>query len=462
MVHLWIGIVSMWAFPAHATPGTEPLRGAEVRTRQGTPCTAYLYADPHARDLPLVAKTSGTGVYTTADGLARTEAALVETREAAYVTVDKPGIHATNPGTDAFTVEDDVYNRYSPTDLADCLYGAIHWAHSQPEVAPEGPLVLRGHSEGAGVVLQTALILHENNQDTNLRGILTSGTPIGSFTEQITEQAGKAGAKRLYEAALAGDDAYLRDRASVGAAAFIEMVNAPPIQDILATAEQAGLTAPIQMFHGERDDAVPVATVKTYYLEQWQRPRSADRRNLHVSLRVYPGCLHLPCPAMSADLQAATRMALHPLTTDPPNTTPVDLPVSADEISRFSGRYRMFGVLMALDATVRGEQLLLQADNDVIVLHRQDDVRFQFAHLPAAEIVFSPEAGRFALVQGETRIPFRRTGKSRFAPLPIKTADLPPAPPPSTATLVWDNTPTTETPVHTPDNNTPAPSAAPE
>jgi len=122
----------------------------------------------------------GTGTGTSARLPAEMQE-LLASRPAAFVTFDKPGVHATFGDPASVRIDDGPFQRHTQGTLLDCARQAL-----QLSLARYGPAIrwhLRGHSEGALL----ALFLFDELLDTDpslaqhVKTLILSGLPLEPF-----------------------------------------------------------------------------------------------------------------------------------------------------------------------------------------------------------------------------------------------------------------------------------------
>lgn len=376
----------------------------------------YLHAHPDATGLPLVLTALGSGIYTSVDTLLPVEEA-VEAGRVALLTLDKPGLTPDPEDPAEVRIDDAAYDDYTRADLVDCAAAAIAWARAAPAVAPTGPLVLFGHSEGTLVVLSLLDRLHATApaEAERVRGLLLSGTPTRDLRSTLEDQVGTGGARRLEARARGGDDATVRAATDVGAGTMADLIDAPGYEALLGALAARGVTTPITLFHGEDDRNCDPEAVRASVGDRWARHHPADRRPLRVGLRRYPDAGHHGSAELVADLALHAEVALLGLGPYAPPTAAadgvVDLPVPAADRARLEGSYGpRKGPVPRVNVVARGDQLVAQpAGQPLLTLLHQGGLRFVADLDPAIAIQFDPD-GQLILEQGGGRFVLPRVG----------------------------------------------------
>jgi alpha-beta hydrolase superfamily lysophospholipase len=401
---------------APATARAAPLAQTTVQAASGRSCLAFLQASPGAQGLPLVVASHGSGIYTNVHDRFPVGDA-VRAGRVALLSVDKPGVRPNPDKPGEPLVDDPAYNAYTRADLVDCAAAGLAWARSQPAVAPEGPLVFFGHSEGALVALALLDQLHAKApaEAARVRGLLLSGTPTLAFSATLADQVGVRTARKIEALARAGGDAELREFGGIGAGTLADMLDAHPYEALLGALAARGAPTSITLFHGEDDRNCDPEAVRSSFASRWERHHPADRRPLRLQLRRYPEAGHHGNAEMATDLALhaeAAWLGLGPYApAAPPDDGLLDLSVPAEDRARLEGRYgSRRGPLPQISVVVRGDQLVAQpTGQSQLTLLYQGGLRFR-ADLDTDIGLHFDSAGQLVVEQGGRSFPMPKVG----------------------------------------------------
>lgn len=339
-----------------AAAAAEPhVLDAVVPATEGRACDARLVVqDPASAARGVALSLWGTGEYTmhrSWEGDPGAEAAL--RHGAAWLVIDKPGIHAEGDG---HRVDDATFEAYTVDDLVACASAALSWAAER--AAPGAPLVVHGHSEGALVATRLALRWHaeDHPRAPDLVALLLSGTPASGMGEIFWGQARASGRVRAYRRALAtGDDAFVRQHAGLGVATLRALLETEPLGDTLARLARLRPATRVVLFHGLQDDRVPVGTVRALVEANAQR-RWHGEPNIELYARYYDAGHGLD-DAATRDLALWMAAALgHPADLPRPEPPPAPFEPTGALIASVVGRYRIDDRLF-VDLTREGDRL---------------------------------------------------------------------------------------------------------
>jgi pimeloyl-ACP methyl ester carboxylesterase len=263
-----------------ASCGTTGLPRTEARltTRDGLACQAYLVSGRQpVTDVFLV--MGGTGTSTSARLPAEFQE-LLASRSAAFVTFDKPGVHATFGDPSSVQIEDDPFQRHTQATLLDCARSAL--ALALDRFGPATRWHLRGHSEGALL----ALFLLDDLLDTDpamarrVKTLILSGLPLEPFAEIIRRQL--ADHPALARAIESCDWAVMRTQ-GVSCAYLRHAAQQPSGQAMFERLAARSPAISIQVFQGNDDVHTPARFV--HALEAW----NAAQGHMDLSVRYYDG-----------------------------------------------------------------------------------------------------------------------------------------------------------------------------
>lgn len=205
---------------------------------------------------------------------------LLSSRPIAYVTWDKPGVHATF-GDPARVRRDGALERYTLGHGVACAKQALHWARER--FGETAWIHLRGHSEGAWIALKVydELLTNEPALAGAIASLVLSGVPLEPFDVILERQF--ASIPGLTDAYQRCDWAALERKTGASCAWVADAKQRPSGRVLFERLAERGARAGLHVFHGTEDWNTPVAPVRA--LEAWA---SADGR-LAMLFHFYAG-----------------------------------------------------------------------------------------------------------------------------------------------------------------------------
>ena len=245
-------------------------------------CPGYLvWNQEPVRDVFLVINGSGTlsnaFVHPTFEH-------TLETQPVAYLTYDKPGIHAPFGDPGAVRRDPALFQRYTLGHGVECATDALRWAREQFGDAVR--LHLRGHSEGALVALYTYDALLEQDPGTGDRvaTVVLSGVALEPFADILERQlATIPGGDRLREALAECDEPVLAEHLGVSCAYVADAVQRTSGRAMFERLAGHPAAVPFHIFHGTEDWNTPVQPVRD--LEAWNTAQG----HLDITFHYYEG-----------------------------------------------------------------------------------------------------------------------------------------------------------------------------
>jgi len=251
---------------------------AVLRADDGLACEAYVVAQ-HEPVTDVFLWMGGTGTGTSArlpDDLAE----FVRSRAVAFVTFDKPGVHATFGDPASVRIDDGPFQRHTQGTLIACAKRAL--ALARQRFGPAVRVHLHGHSEGALIALYVLDELGPADA-AHVSSLVLSGLPLEPFDELVRRQV--AGHPVLARAIAACD--WVAMRPTGVSCAYLRDAGARPSGR--AMFERFATRAPAArfiVFAGSDDTNTPARFV--HDLEAW------NARDGHLALDVhdYEGAHH--------------------------------------------------------------------------------------------------------------------------------------------------------------------------
>jgi pimeloyl-ACP methyl ester carboxylesterase len=273
-IELW----ALWALAAGCAPASVPRTEAPLRASDGLECQAYaLSGREPVTDVFLSMGGTGTG---TSARLPAEMQELLASRSAAFITFDKPGVHASFGDPASVRIDDGPFQRHTQATLLACARQAL-----QLSLDKFGPAIrwhLRGHSEGAllALFLFDDLLATDPALAQRVKTLILSGLPLEPAADNTRRQlADHPDLARAVEACdwvvmrkLGVSCAYLRDaeQRPSGRAMFERIAARSP-----------GVL--IRVFAGNADINTPANFVRD--LEAW----NAVQGHLDLAVRYYDG-----------------------------------------------------------------------------------------------------------------------------------------------------------------------------
>jgi hypothetical protein len=243
----------------------------------GLVCPGYLAWDHQpVRDVFLIINGSGTRsnafVHPIFDR-------VTSAHGVAYLTYDKPGIHAPFGDPAAVRRDDAIFQRYTLGHGIACATEALHWARER--FGPSVRLHVRGHSEGTLVALYTYDALLDRDPDTAaaLATFTLSGLALEPFEDILKHQLAAVPNGDRWQKALASCDwAVLKETVGVSCP-YIEDATQRPSGRAMFERLATRATARFHVFHGVNDWNTPVQPVRA--LEAWNASEGHIKMNFH-------------------------------------------------------------------------------------------------------------------------------------------------------------------------------------
>jgi hypothetical protein len=206
---------------------------------------------------------------------------MVRSRTAAFVTFDKPGVHATFGEPSSVHIDDAPFAAHTQGTLIDCAEEALLFSLSR-----FGPAVgwhLRGHSEGATIelFLLDRLIARRPKDARRAHTLILSGLPLEPFAENLDRQL--ADKPELRQAVDECDWAVMRDQLGVSCGYLKDAASRPSGSTTFARLARARSPASFRVFQGNSDVNTPASF--THQLEEW----NGATGHLDLVVRYYDG-----------------------------------------------------------------------------------------------------------------------------------------------------------------------------
>ena len=226
-----------------------PATELDVTADDGLTCHVYLTA-PTARPATLIFWLGGTGTGSSAripDELRRSDVAVV--------TFDKPGVRAPFARPDEVRIDDATFARHTQGTLLSCAQRVL--AMATDRLSPTR-IVLRGHSEGALIMLGLALSL-EPAIARRIRAIVLTGLPLEPFGELIRRQL--ATRPELARAIAACDWPTMKRLSGVSCAYLADAAKRPSGRELIEQLSARDVRPELDVFAGNSDDLTPARFV---------------------------------------------------------------------------------------------------------------------------------------------------------------------------------------------------------
>lgn len=255
------------------------LDSVEFVARSGLRCDGYVvWENEPVTDIVLSIGGSGTG---TSAFLPDPAAGMVRLRTAAFITFDKPGVHATFGEASSVHIDDAPFAAHTQGTLLDCAEDALQFSLSK-----FGPAVrwhLRGHSEGATIALFLLDRLIAERPEDARRGdmLILSGLPLEPFADNLYRQL--ADKPLLRQAVDDCDWAVMREQLGVSCSYVKDAASRPSGFEMFARLAQAQSPATFRVFQGNSDVNTPASF--THQLEAW----NTSTGHLDLVVRYYDG-----------------------------------------------------------------------------------------------------------------------------------------------------------------------------
>lgn len=174
----------------------------EVKTESGLTCQVYLKIPKEKKKYPLLVGFHGTGKYSMKvvdDPLFVT---MLNEKKAMLLTIDKPGIQYNAENKQGYTIEDELFNSHTQTDLVSCGKQAISWVRQSFAKSYDQRIYFYGHSEGSQISARILFdFLKEKSQIApEVKILLLSGLPMPTWDTVLKEQLSAKRMKALRKA----------------------------------------------------------------------------------------------------------------------------------------------------------------------------------------------------------------------------------------------------------------------
>ena len=269
----------------------------DLRSKDGLTCRGYLgWNSPNVQHVFLW--MNGTGVYSSAFIHPSVEEAL-NVNPAAYLTFDKPGIHAPFQDPARLSVNDDELEQYTQGHMLACARQAMTW--SQEHFGHAVQFHFRGHSEGSLVALflYAKLLSDEPVLAARVSSVVLSGVGLEPFDvlleRQLSEMTTEQG--RAIRAAIRDCDWKVLKRNLAVSCKYLQDAYARPSGRTVF--ENIALRAPTVsffVFQGNNDSHTPARYARE--LEEWNNQRG----HLDLTFRYYEGAHVGGPPEVSREL----------------------------------------------------------------------------------------------------------------------------------------------------------------
>jgi hypothetical protein len=255
------------------------LESVEFVARGGLRCDGYVvWENEPVTDVVLSMGGSGTG---TSAFLPDPAAGMVRSRTAAFITFDKPGVHATFGEPSSVHIDDAPFAAHTQGTLLDCAEDALLFSLSR-----FGPAVrwhLRGHSEGATIelFLLDRLVAKRPKDARRVDTLILSGLPLEPFADDLDRQL--ADKPEIRQAVDECDWAVMREQLGVSCSYLKDAASRPSGFTMFARLAPAQSPARFRVFQGNSDINTPASF--THQLEEW----NATTGQLDLVVRYYDG-----------------------------------------------------------------------------------------------------------------------------------------------------------------------------
>ncbi len=267
------------AFGCANLQGGFHVESVEFVARDGLRCDGYVvWENAPVTDIVLSMGGSGTG---TSAFLPDPAAGMVRSRTAAFITFDKPGVHATFGEPSSVHIDDALFSAHTQGTLLDCAEDALLFSLSR-----FGPAVrwhLRGHSEGATIelFLLDRLIAKRPKDARRVNTLILSGLPLEPFADNLDRQlADKPELRRPVDEC---DWAIMRDQLGVSCGYLKDAASRPSGFVMFARLARVRAPARYRFFQGNSDVNTPATF--THQLEEW----NTTTGHLDLVVRYYDG-----------------------------------------------------------------------------------------------------------------------------------------------------------------------------
>jgi pimeloyl-ACP methyl ester carboxylesterase len=266
------------------------IRTADLPAKDGLACLAYIVWD-HEPITDVFLSMGGTGTGTSAF-VPDTFREALETRSAALITFDKPGVSASFGDRGSARIEDEPLKRHTQGTLVDCAEQAIRL--SPAPWASTARWHLRGHSEGASIALylMDRLLAERAPEAERVKTLILSGLPLEPSDEIARRQL--ADKPELARAVRECDWNVMREM-GVSCGYLLDASKRPSGFDLFHRLASTSTKVKIRVFQGNDDANAPARFVRQ--LETW----NAAQGHLDLAVRYYEGA-HTGTPQARQEL----------------------------------------------------------------------------------------------------------------------------------------------------------------
>lgn len=249
-----------------------------LEARDGLACDAYVVAGREpVTDVFLSMGGTGTGSIAFVPEAMRD---VLRTKTAAFVTFDKPGVHASFGDPASVRIDDEPFHRHTQGTILECAERAI--ALAERRFGPNVRWHLRGHSEGALIALYLLddLLQRRPALAERIETLVLSGLPLEPFDELTRRQLSTE--PMLAQATERCDWSVMKHTGV--SCAYIEDAKARPSGSVMFERLASRRSkARVFAFAGNYDANTPARFVRR--LEEWN---TADG-HLDLKIRYYDG-----------------------------------------------------------------------------------------------------------------------------------------------------------------------------
>jgi hypothetical protein len=288
-----LGAVMLGLASCASQPGVAELRQRVLPAPGGLACSGYA-AWNHGPVADVLLTLAGTGTGSIAF-VHETSWAMLDTRRAAYLTFDKPGVSATFGDPAAVRIEDEPFKRHTQGSLLGCAREALRF--SDELFGSDVRWHFRGHSEGVLILLSLydELLAKHPAQAQRVRSLVLSGVPLEPFAEILRRQL--ADKPLLAQAVANCDDAILKQRLGTSCLYLADAKARPSGFELFERLAARRASTEFHIFHGSRDVNTPARFVRQ--LESW----NAERGHLDITFHHFEGG-HAGTPEVKRELSA--------------------------------------------------------------------------------------------------------------------------------------------------------------
>lgn len=279
-VVLMLGVSSVAPLTGCAANQTfNHVQEANLPTPEGLECRSYLvWQDQPVHDVVLSLNGTGTGTSAVVPDFMDD---VLNTRPVAYLTFDKPGVHATFGDRASVTIDDEPFARHTQGTLLECAKSALQLSRST--FGPDVRFHLRGHSEGSLIELYLidALLSQSPAAIAPIKSVVLTGLPLEPLDEILRRQF--ADKPKLRHAIEACDWPMMRYQFGFSCAYLADARTRLSGFSLFDRLAKAAFPTQIQVFQGVHDFNTPATF--THQLEAW----NTSQGHLDLKVRYYEG-----------------------------------------------------------------------------------------------------------------------------------------------------------------------------